>query len=84
MNEKADSRREALLSAFITGKLYEILKGSGFVAAEVCIEADQIQTSKTDKGVNDSGNPRDSAENHCYKVEVKETNQSPVYGTDDD
>lgn len=47
-----------------TGKLYEILKGSGLVAAEVCIETDQIQASKTDEGVNDSANPGDSAENH--------------------
>lgn len=63
-DKKADSRRQALLSAFITGKLYEILKGSGFAAAEVCIKADQVQTSKTYKGVNDTGNPGNTAEDH--------------------
>lgn len=55
---------------------------SGAHAADAAVEAQQIQSGQSHKGVDDPGEPGQVAEQKIYQVKFKEPDEAPVDGPD--
>ena len=70
------------MDAFTRLKRAAVLLYVVFIGTEGSVEAEQIQTTKPNQCVDDSGNPAHTAKDESYQVKVEEPDQSPVDSAD--
>ena len=71
------------MDAFTRLKRAAVLLYVVFIGTEGSVEAEQIQTTKPNQCVDDSGNPAHASENQSNQIKVEKSDQSPVDSAND-
>ena len=71
------------MDAFTRLKRAAVLLYVVIIGTEGSVEAEQIQTTKSNQCVDDSGNPAHASENQSNQIKVEKSDQSPVDSAND-